>query len=69
MSTATLPVSNLLTRQQAAEFLGLRPQTLACWASTGRHGLSYVKAGRSVRYRLSDLQNWMESRVRTSTST
>ena len=53
----------LLTRQQAAEFLGLRPQTLATWASAQRYALPYIKVGRSVRYRLRDLQDFLDRRT------
>ncbi len=55
--------SKLLTRAEAAEYLGLRIQTLAVWAITGRYGLPMVKVGRSVRYRQSDLDAWLESRT------
>lgn len=54
----------LLTRDEAADFLGLRnARTLEVWASTNRYGLPYVKVGRSVRYRLSDLERWLEERT------
>lgn len=55
--------STLLTRDQAAELLGIKPQTLAVWASTGRYGLPVVRVGRSVRYRSSDLDAWLEKRT------
>jgi predicted DNA-binding transcriptional regulator AlpA len=55
--------SDLLSREQAAEFLGLRPQTLSVWASTKRYPLPFVKIGSRVKYRLSDLQRFVESRV------
>lgn len=63
----TLVGDELLTRQQAAEYLNLAPQTLALWASTGRHNLPFVKVGRCVRYRRSDLEKWLEQRTGTST--
>jgi excisionase family DNA binding protein len=56
-------MSRLLTRKEAAEYLGLKPQTLATWAITGRYGLPVVKCGRAVRYRLSDLENWLSART------
>ena len=62
MSTA-IASSKLLTRAEAAEYLGLRIQTLAVWAITGRYGLKMIKVGRSVRYRQSDLDAWLESRT------
>jgi excisionase family DNA binding protein len=61
MSTATCQV--LLTREQAAEFLGVSINTLAVWASTKRYALPVVKVGRSVRYRQSDLDQWLEART------
>ncbi len=45
----------LLSRKEAAEFLNLQPQTLACWGMDGRH-LPVVKLGRTVRYKQSDLE-------------
>ena len=54
----------LLTRRQAAEYLNLKPQTLAVWASTGRHQLPLVKIGRVVRYRRQDLDRFLEQRAR-----
>jgi excisionase family DNA binding protein len=59
MTTGT----KLLTRNEAAELLGVRPQTLAVWAITGKYGLPVVKVGRSVRYRMTDLERWLESRT------
>ena len=44
--------SKLLTRREAAEYLGLKPQTLAAWAVTGHYGLSMIRVGRSARYRI-----------------
>ena len=54
---------DLLTRTEAAEYLGVRPQTLAAWASTRRYGLRYIKVGRSVRYRKADLDRFLEART------
>ena len=47
--------SVLLTRAQAAEFLGIGPQTLAAWAVEGKTCLSKIR-GHYVRDRLSDLR-------------
>ena len=55
--------NNLVSRIEAAAHLGIRPQTLACWASTGRYRLPFVKIGRRVMYRLSDLQAFIESNL------
>ncbi len=61
----TLPtVAPLLTRQQAAAFLGVKPQTLAAWHCTGRYDLPTVKVGRSARYRIADLEAFCAQRTR-----
>ncbi len=53
------PTSRLLTRQEAAELLGLRPQTLAVWAMDGRY-LPVVRVGsRAVRYRSEDIEEFV----------
>ena len=54
--------SNLLTRNQAAEYLGVTPQTLAVWASTRRYNLPVIKMGRLAKYKLSDLDAFINSR-------
>ena len=53
----------LLTREQAAAYLGVKPRTLAVWASTRRYGLRFVKVGRAVRYRMADLERWLAART------
>jgi excisionase family DNA binding protein len=62
VSTATAP-SDLLTRDEAAEFLGIKPQTLAVWATTHRYHLPYIRVGTRVRYRRSDLEAFLDRRT------
>ena len=59
----------LLPRSGAAAFLGVKTQTLAAWATSGRYGLPFIKVGCSVRYRRTDLERWLVSRTATSTGT
>jgi excisionase family DNA binding protein len=59
----TSRTTDLLTRPQAAKYLSVREQTLACWHSSGRYPIPVVKVGRSVRYRRADLDRWLESRT------
>lgn len=47
--------STLLTRREAAAYLGVAEQTLAVWKCTGRRSLPFVQIGRLVRYRKADL--------------
>ncbi len=57
----------LLTPHDAAQFLALSRSWLAKLRLTG-DGPPYVKLGRQVRYRLSDLEAWLQGQVRRSTS-
>ena len=63
MSTAILSPSELLTREEAAAYLGVKPQTLAVWHTTRRHKIPLIKVGSKVRYRRADLDAWLESRT------
>jgi excisionase family DNA binding protein len=68
MATLSVPSTPLLRRQEAAVYLGLSPQTLSNWASTGRGLIPYVRVSpRAVRYRLSDLDEWLRNRTVTHT--
>jgi excisionase family DNA binding protein len=53
----------LLTRKQAAEYLGCKESTLAIWTCTKRYPLPYVKIGKNVRYRLSDVMDFIEKNL------
>lgn len=59
----------LLSEQEAANVLGVKPGTLSVWRSTGRYELPFIKVGRSVRYRASDLESWLSERTRESGAT
>lgn len=66
MQEATQQVApdKLLNEKESAEFLGLENhQTLAVWRCNKRYQIPYIKIGRNVRYRLSDLQRWVDSRT------
>ena len=53
---------NLLTTQEAADYLGISAGTLAVWRCLSRYPLPFLRIGRNVRYQESDLLAWMESR-------
>jgi excisionase family DNA binding protein len=53
----------LLTTQEAADYLGIRRQTLAVWRITKRHRIPFIKVGVHVRYRKADLDAWLASRT------
>ncbi|WP_216897379.1 helix-turn-helix domain-containing protein [Nocardia alni] len=50
----------LLTREQAAEYLQVPSKTLARWA-TERVGPRYLRVGKHARYRLVDLDTWLDA--------
>lgn len=58
----------LLNTKSAAKFLHISWRTLEGLRASGR-GPKFVKFdGRIVRYRPSDLKEWIESRIRVSTT-
>lgn len=66
MTTATATTKanrSMLTNDEAAAYLGIQSQTLALWRSTKRHTIPYVRVGRSIRYRQSDLDRWLATRT------
>lgn len=57
---AELP-TQLWTRQQCADYLGVPVQTLSVWRMDGR-GPRAFKVGRYLRYDPADVAEWLESR-------
>jgi hypothetical protein len=54
--------NDLLTDEEAADFLRMRPHTLRVWRSSRRHSnLRFVRLGRSIRYKFSDLQDFVQA--------
>lgn len=50
----------LLNRKEAAKLLNVSPGTLAVWDCTKRYDLRPMKIGRAVRYRLADINRFLE---------
>ena len=55
--------SKLIERTDAAEYLGVSPGTLANWQSTGFRKVPHIKIGKRVKYRISDLDLFIESNL------
>jgi len=53
----------LLTRKEAAQFLGIKENTLAIWHCSKRYNLPVIKVGRLCKYRSSDLLQFLEQRT------
>jgi len=58
----TLDNNQLVDNKTAAEILQVSPGTLMVWRSSGRYSIPYIKIGAKVRYKRSDLQDWLDSR-------
>lgn len=58
---------NFLDSSQAADYLGVKRTTMEAWRCRGG-GPKFVKLGRLVKYRQSDLDDFIEARVRSNTS-
>ena len=53
--------SEMLSRKQAAAYLGVSDITLAIWCSTRRYNLQVYKIGRLAKYKKSDLDAFIAS--------
>ncbi len=62
----TLPTQ--LTIPQTAKILDVTPNTLSIWRCLGRHNLPFVKTGKSVKYRVHDVAEFIASHRFTHTA-
>ena len=54
-------LSPLITTAQAAQYLGLKTKnTLEHWRSA-RRGPAFVRVGAAIKYRIADLEQWLEA--------
>ena len=61
-------LDRLLTTHEIAETWGIKDQTLRVWRCTGRNRLPFVKVGGAVRYRLSDVEEFLDRNRAISTA-
>jgi len=54
----------LLSRDEAAKLLNMKPSTLAVWKCTHRHNIPVIKVGRLARYRYEDLLAFIDRQTR-----
>ncbi len=53
----------LLREKEAARVLGVAPNTLAQWRFTGKVNLTYVRLGKNIRYRMGDLDDFINQGI------
>lgn len=53
----------LATPEEAAQLIKIAESTLQKWRSTGENNIPFVKIGRSVRYKVSDLKAYVDRHV------
>ena len=53
----------LLNNSEAAGHIGVTPRTLEVWRCTKRHAIPYIKVGRLVKYRQTDLDTWLAAQT------
>ena len=61
-------MATLLKESEAAEALGVSPRTLANWRSRGGGPVFVRLGGKAIRYRATDLVEFVEERLRRHTS-
>lgn len=64
VTTGSVP--EMMSPQQAADYLGVTVGTLSIWRCRRSYPLPFVKVGRKVCYRKSDLDTFIERRTRGS---
>ena len=58
----------LLCPPEVADLLRIKPQTLALWRCSGRSGLKFIRIGKAIRYRESDVFDFLKRNTGTSTA-
>lgn len=69
--TTTVDLGDLLSNEQTAAMLGVKPNTLEIWRCKGK-GPAFIKLGEHpsspIRYQRSRVMSWIEARTFSSTS-
>lgn len=53
-------MEKLISKEELGDFLGKSPATLDNWRGNGT-GPPYIKVGGSVRYKATDVENWLST--------
>ena len=58
---------NLLSTKEAADFLGLKSQTLATWRMR-KEKIPFIRVGRKIAYRQEDIEHFLAQNMVTVSS-
>ena len=61
--------NHLLTPPEAAAYIGVTENTLSVWRCVGRYAIPFIKSGRLVKYRKSELDAFLERRTHSNGAT
>ncbi len=64
--TNLIPLKNrekLLSNKEASAYIGVLPGTLESWRYSKRYPIPFIKVGRLVKYRQSDLDIFLDQRT------
>jgi excisionase family DNA binding protein len=53
----------LLTEDETADYINVKKETLTTWRCTQRYALPYIRVGRAIRYRISDVEKFLAERT------
>lgn len=58
-------MERLLTLKEACVILGVMPNMIYAYNSKGKGGPPYIRVGNRIRFRESDIEEWLTSRTVT----
>lgn len=62
LEVVEIEAQTLLTTEQTADYIGLTARTLETWRTKLHHkGPAFIRLGSRVRYRLCDVDQWLEA--------
>ncbi len=60
--------NRLLTEKEVEAEYGINHRTLQAWRVRRSDGIPFIHLGRAVRYRVKDVEAWLDSQTKRSTS-
>lgn len=61
---SNIAASGIIDTDATAAYISVTPKTLIHWRCTGSVDLPFIKVGRAVRYRVSDIEEWLTKNTR-----